>query len=112
LQTPLFVVLGHEGCGAVSAALATKIEGAQHCSRIQIFVDSIFPALPDFDLRLSPQERLAQAIESNVQWTVRWILNSPEGPSRVAEGRMKLVGAIYEIESGRVRGLPRESAIG
>src|SRR4051794_33086977 len=26
LRTPLFVVLGHEGCGAVSAALATKYE--------------------------------------------------------------------------------------
>src|SRR5258708_6435783 len=34
LQTPLFVVLGHEGCGAVDAALATKYEGAQHRSRI------------------------------------------------------------------------------
>src|SRR4051794_25149981 len=29
LQTPLFVVLGHEGCGAVAAALATKHAGEQ-----------------------------------------------------------------------------------
>src|SRR5262245_28183316 len=36
LHTPLFVVLGHEGCGAVNAALATKYENAQHRSRIQI----------------------------------------------------------------------------
>src|SRR5262245_42971635 len=27
LRTPLFVVLGHEGCGAIAAALATKHEG-------------------------------------------------------------------------------------
>jgi carbonic anhydrase len=103
LHTPLFVVLGHQGCGAVSAAMATKYEGAQHRSRIQILVDTIAPALPDFDAVLSPEERLAQAIESNVRWTVRQILNSPEGQERVAEGRMKIVGAIYEIETGHVR---------
>src|SRR5262245_21935678 len=34
LQTPLFAVLGHEGCGAVHAALATKYEGVRHRSRI------------------------------------------------------------------------------
>src|SRR6476660_7855838 len=82
LQTPLFVVLGHEGCGAVSAALATKHEGAQHASRIQLLVDSIAPALPEFDEKLSPEERLAQAVESNVRWTVRNVLNSPEGQQR------------------------------
>jgi carbonic anhydrase len=107
LQTPLFVVLGHEGCGAVSAALATRYEGAQHLSRIQILVDSIVPALPEFNARLSPQARLAQAVESNVRWTVQRIMNTPEAQARVAEGRVKLVGAIYEIETGRVRFLDR-----
>jgi carbonic anhydrase len=103
LHTPLFVVLGHEGCGAISAALATKHEGAQHRTRIQILVDAILPALPELDPRASPDERLTRAIEANVRWTVQQILNSPEGKARVAEGRMKLVGAIYEIETGRVR---------
>src|ERR1700758_2180958 len=36
LETPLFVVLGHEGCGAVGAALATKHEGAQFRWRVHI----------------------------------------------------------------------------
>ncbi len=103
LHTPLFVVLGHEGCGAVSAALATKHEGAQHRARIQILVDAIAPALPELDERLSAEDRLAQAVESNVRWTVNRILNSPEGQARSAEGHVKIVGAIYEIQSGRVR---------
>src|SRR6059058_5949714 len=34
LRTLLFVVLGHEGCGAVKAALAKKFEGKQQLSRI------------------------------------------------------------------------------
>jgi carbonic anhydrase len=108
LQTPLFVVLGHEACGAVGAALATKYDGTQHRSRIQILVDSILPGLPELDALQSPQDRLRCAIESNVRWTVRQILNTSEAQLRVAEGRMKIVGAIYEMESGRVRILPSE----
>ena len=106
LMTPLFVVLGHEGCGAVEAALATKYDGAQYRSRIQILLDSILPALPEFELQVPAQVRLARAVESNVRWTVQQILNSPEGKARAAEGRMRVVGAVYEIESGRVRLLP------
>jgi carbonic anhydrase len=108
LETPLFVVLGHEGCGAISAALASKYEGAQFRSRIQILVDTIVPALPEFGAQVTPQERLALAVESNVRWTVRQIVTSPEGQARMAEGRMKIVGAVYELESGRVRWLSTE----
>ena len=39
LETPLFVVLGHEGCGAIAAALATKHEGEQFRSRVQLLLD-------------------------------------------------------------------------
>jgi len=100
------VVLGHEGCGAVGAALATKLGGEQFRSRVQLLLASIVPGLPDLDLRLTRQELLSRAVESNVRWTVRQILDSPEGEARVAEGRMKIVGAVYEIETGLVRFLP------
>ena len=110
LQTPLFVVLGHEGCGAVHAALKTKNEGAEHRSRIQLLVDSILPALSDVDPALPPQQQLAQAVESNVRWTVRTILETPEARTRRAEGRMTCVGAIYELQTGRVRFLDAAQA--
>jgi len=103
LQTPLFVVLGHDGCGAVKAALGSRFEGVQHRSRIQILVDSILPAIDGVDPELSADAQLAQAVEANVRWCLRQIQESPEGHARIAEGRMRLVGAIYEIASGRVR---------
>lgn len=103
LQTPLLVVLGHEGCGAIQAALATMYEGAHQRSRIQLLVDNILPGLEGLDAELPPAERLAQAVEMNVRWTVRTILDSPELRARQAEGRVKCVGAIYGIETGRVR---------
>jgi len=108
LETPLFVVLGHEGCGAITAAMATKHEGEQFRSRVQLLLASIVPGLPNFEPTLSPEEQVSRAVESNVRWTVRQILDSPEGQARAAEGRMKVVGAVYEIETGRVRFLPPE----
>jgi carbonic anhydrase len=43
------------------------------------------------------------AVEANVRHTVRTILESPEGRARAAEGVMKLVGAVYDLATGRVR---------
>lgn len=103
LGTPLFVVLGHEGCGAVSAALATRDQGAEQRSRIQLLVNAILPGLPPFDPDSLPEAQLSQAVESNVRWTIQQIINTPEGRMRLAEGSMKIVGAIYDIASGRVR---------
>jgi carbonic anhydrase len=37
---------------------------------------------------------------------MRQLLDTPEAKARAAEGRMKLVGAVYELETGRVRFLP------
>jgi carbonic anhydrase len=108
LHTPLFVVLGHEGCGAISAALAARDRGAQPKSRIQFLVNSILPSLPDLDPESSPAARLSKAVESNVRFTVRNIYESPEGQMRQAEGRMKLVGAIYDIATGLVRFLDQK----
>jgi carbonic anhydrase len=111
LQTPLFVVLGHEGCGAIGAALATILRGDQFRSRVQLLLTNIVPGLPDIDLQLSPQEQLSRAVEGNVRWTVGQILDSPEGQARLMEGRMKVVGAVYEIETGRVRFLHPDEQI-
>lgn len=103
LHTPLFVVLGHQGCGAVMAALQTRNERRQHHSRIQTLVENILRGLPPSNPSLLPEAQLSQAIESNVHWTVRQILEAPEGQTREAEGRVKIVGAIYEITTGHVR---------
>ena len=103
LRTPLFIVLGHTHCGAVAAALDTLLRGSRQHSRIQLLVDCILPALLDLDTRLTPEMMRARGIEANVRWSMRQILESPEGRERQAGGCMKLVGAIYEIETGRVR---------
>jgi len=103
LATPLFVVLGHEGCGAVEAALDTRLRGTRHKSRIHLLVDSILPGLGDIDDRLSHSAQVSIAVDRNVRWSMRQIAESPEGRARLGRGDMRLVGGIYEIASGRVR---------
>ncbi len=109
LRTPLFVVLGHDGCGAVAAALETRRSGAPQLSRIRILVDSILPGLDGIEPDLSEAEQLSLAVERNVRWTLRQIAESPEGQARIREGRVKLMGGIYELASGRVRWLDEDS---
>jgi carbonic anhydrase len=103
LKTQLIMVLGHEGCGAVQAALAAKFEGAQERSRIQWLLQNMLPGLDELDPRLPPQQQFERAVEANVRWTMRQIFESPEGRARVAEGRVTLAGAVCEIATGRVR---------
>jgi carbonic anhydrase len=103
LHTPLFVVMGHEGCGAVEAAIARKWHGTRQRSRIEKLLENILPALEGLDPKLPPAELMKAAVEANVRWTLRTVHESPEGKARVAEGVMKMVGAIYEIATGRVR---------
>lgn len=103
LHTPLFVVLGHQSCGAVNAALLTRDRGDQYRSRIQVLVDSILPGLPPFDPQLSPAERTAQAVEGNIRWTMKQIVETPEAQQRLAEGYFKIIGALFEISTGRVK---------
>jgi carbonic anhydrase len=103
LHTPLFVVLGHTNCGAVAAAVDSRLRGTRQLSRIQLLVDSILPGLADLDLQLTPEAMLEQAVEANVRWSMRQILETPEVRERQADGSVKLVGAIYEIDTGRAR---------
>jgi len=106
LRTPLFVVLGHDGCGAVGAALAALNGGASEPARIALLLDNIIPALRDLPPNLAPEARLRAAVEANVRWSMHQVFDTPEGRARVAEGQVKLVGAVYDLETGRVRLLP------
>ena len=76
---------------------------AIHHERPSRLVDSILPAIQDVDASLPPDEQLARAVETNVRRNVRQIRETPEGQARLYAGIFKLVGAIYDIASGRVR---------
>ncbi len=104
LHTPLFVVMGHEGCGAVKAAIDSRFHGAQHKGRIALLLENILPALENMDEKLAPETLLDAAVEANVRWTMRQLLESPERQTGMAQqDGLMLVGAVYGLQTGRVR---------
>jgi len=103
LHTALFVVLGHEGCGAVAAAPDAIHRGVQQRSRIERLLENIIPGVADIEPGLAPDEELQRGVEANVRWSIHQLMATPEAHGRAAEGEMKLVGAVYEIATGRVR---------
>lgn len=103
LHTPLFVVLGHEGCGAVEAAIAEEFHGVRHRSRISALLAGIRPALEHLDPKLPHEVLVHEAVEANVRETVHQAVESPEGRARLKDGSLQLVGAVYDIKTGAVR---------
>ncbi len=103
--TPLLVVLGHTQCGAVTAA-ATE---ADVQGNIKPLVERIAPAVaraqaahPD----LHGQDLVPAAVESNVWLAVEDLFKkSPATRRRAQSGKVKVIGAIYDIKSGQVRWL-------
>jgi carbonic anhydrase len=102
LLTPLFLVLGHEACGAVKAALQYKQTGGQHGSHIQVLINNICDGLPESSNQFSDEDLLVEAVEANVHWSMHQILETPEWENATKAGA-NLVGAVYEITSGKVR---------
>lgn len=103
LRTPLFVVLGHSGCGALKAAIDAKFRGAEHESRIEVLLEDILPALDDLDVKQSPDDMLHAAVEANVRYTVQKLLQASEVQEYIREDQMMSIGAVYDLETGQVR---------
>jgi len=103
LGTRLFVVLGHEGCGAVSATLSALAGDRGDASHIRSLVRLIEPGLAGLDPALTGERRLHAAVEANVRWSVTQLVTSPEGERAIREYGASFVGAIYDLECGIVR---------
>jgi carbonic anhydrase len=87
----------------VAAALAARRGGSRDPSRIAALIDTIVPGLRNLPEGLSADDEMKQGVDANVRWSMRQILETPEGKKRLEEGELKIVGAVYEIQNGRVR---------
>jgi carbonic anhydrase len=106
LGSILLMVLGHQNCGAVKAAVATVTEGAHQEGEIQSFVDPIVPVVKKTK-RKSPKASkdalLDQSIQANVKHSVDELSHSEALLEHLVEkGKLKIVGGEYDLKSGRV----------
>jgi carbonic anhydrase len=112
LRTSLFVVLGHEGCGAVQAALKMKFHRHAEPGRIGELLNVILPGLEGINPSTPAEMQWRHAVEANVRWSVRQLAAAPGARALLPEGRIRIVGAIYELATGCVRFLPdKESTV-
>src|SRR5687768_4975597 len=101
LHIPLVVVMGHEMCGAVKASLETP-PGTSLGPNLDYLVKAIRPAVARAS-RQPIDARLRAAILENVEETINELLAQSAILRHLSDtGRLQLVGAYYELASGRV----------
>jgi carbonic anhydrase len=103
LHTSLVVVMGHEGCGAVTAAVDDLLKKNHEPSHIEALLQLIEPGLAKVDLKQERDALLRAAVEANVRWSMQQLVAVPEGERAIRDGKVTLVGAVYELASGNVR---------
>ena len=100
LKTPkIIVVLGHERCGAVEAALSLK---PAH-DLVPSILNRIFPAIIGIAANIPEESRLAEAVQRNVRYSVKLLpIYSAVIRHAVTDLHIPIQGAYYSITSGRI----------
>jgi len=105
LESSILLVLGHTACGAVTA-VATN---AELHGNIPPLVSGIKPAVENARKahpNLQGKDLVPEAIKANVWQAIDDVCKaSPIVRKRVADGKLKILGAIYNIETGKVEWL-------
>lgn len=106
LQTPLFVVVGHQGCGAVTAAVQALQGPTNELPGIETLLKLIEPGLPKTLPGDSFDQQVSAAVEANVRWSIRQLAELPGAKKPLETKQATLLGAVYDLATGQVRFLP------
>ncbi|GEO43656.1 carbonic anhydrase [Skermanella aerolata] len=101
LGCPLVVVLGHERCGAVEAAVSVVTKNTTFPGSIGNMIEPIVPAV----LRAQTQsgDLMHNAVRENVRRVVNRLRTSePILLEPIQSGKLKIVGAHYDLDDGQV----------
>lgn len=102
LMTPLVVVMGHERCGAVAAATQVVTENATFPGQIGRMIEPIIPAV--LQARGQAGDLVDNAVRANVRRVADYLRNQtdPLMQEPLRAGRLKVVGAYYDLDTGAV----------
>jgi carbonic anhydrase len=101
LGVRLVMVLGHSKCGAVKAAIAHIDANDALPGSIGVLVDTIKPAVTA--MKGKPGDKLDNVIKANVERGVERLKGlEPILAGAVKKGDVKVVGATYDLRSGKV----------
>jgi carbonic anhydrase len=101
LNSPLILVLGHDNCGAVSATIKSLKDGTTLPGHLPSLVSNIAPAVKASADQ--PGDKFANATRQNVIDNVAKLKSAtPILSVALEQGKLKIVGGIYRLDSGRV----------
>jgi carbonic anhydrase len=101
LGAPLILVLGHDSCGAVDAAIKSLKDGTTLPGRLPSLVAGVAPAVKAVSQQAGDQ--LANAIRQNVIDTVAKLTSAtPILNAAVEQKKLKVVGGVYRLGDGKV----------
>jgi len=101
LGSPLIVVLGHTRCGAVEAACGVVTEHATFPGAIGPMIEPIVPAA--IAVRDRPGDFVANTVAESARRTARRLTEASRLLSKLeGDGALRIVAAVYDLDSGRV----------
>lgn len=108
LNTPLLVVMGHTKCGAVTAVA----KGAELHGHLHVLAEKIKPAVEKAKSGATEADELVpKSIQANVWQAIEDVIKqSGEVREKLAQGKLSILGAVYDLESGRVAWLGQHPA--
>ena len=101
LKVPLILVLGHEKCGAVAAALDVAEHGTALPGALLPMIEPILPAAAA--VRGRPGDTLANAVRENARRVAEKLRqDEPSLSAPLAAGKLKIVAGYYTLDQGTV----------
>jgi len=97
LGTPVVLVLGHERCGAVTAAVKNELLPGE----IGSFIKAILPAVDQ--VKGLSGDVVDNAVIANVHYQIERLKRSPVLTERLRSGDLKIVGGRYDLDTGTVK---------
>lgn len=109
LGSSVLVVLGHEKCGAVTAACSgEKIPSAN----LQAIMDRIDPAIMQARSYAKPDNLVDAAISENIHQSAQDVLQRSEILRQaLKQGKLTIIEAIYRLDTGEVTRLGKLSVL-
>ena len=99
LGTSLIIVMGHDQCGAVGAAVKEYPRPT-----VGPMLKNIYPAVAK--TKDQPGDPVSNAVSENAVLTAERLAKDPKLAALVADGRLKIVAARYGLANGAVTILP------
>jgi carbonic anhydrase len=101
-HAPLVVVVGHSGCGACDAAIATFDGGPIPPGNIVSVVRAIMPAVSRIPHGGDPDDRLRRVTEENARLTAAALAKGPILAPAIASGKLRVTWAYHDLATGVV----------